>query len=390
MSGSFPLRQSLGRLLLGCVVGAAVLAGVEGAARVVWGAPAPLPQVIQVSVARLLPDGDTLRLTHAADRRQDVVVPPKGDRPRVVTLGGSSVRHAWGADPRVNFPTWLAEELPEVDVVNLGSPGQTTLGLRANLPALAAAEPDLIVVYAGHNDFSQPVFQGQIGATRLWTLPLFRLASQSWIYATLRRPTVGLLPPAPDQRRGLLVTNDSRGRDWQDATLARFARNLEAMVAEAPAPVLLTTQLRNFEFPPTGLLTPRSNEACRRLAPTLPLRRMQQPAQLAAQLDQACGPDTALAAWYRAHAARAAGDVDTALERFAESLAADPLPLRAPPQADEAVRAVAARTGAPLVDLARILGPLPDGRLFDDTLHPSPSGAAAIARALAPEVRERL
>jgi lysophospholipase L1-like esterase len=78
------------------------------------------------------------------------------------------------------------------------------------------------------------------------------------------------------------------------------------------------------------------------------------------------------------------------MEAWKTSLAIDPVPIRAPVEADQIIREVAAETGATLLDLEQTIGAMPNGKLFIDTLHLSDRGAAAVARALEPVIREQL
>ena len=398
MTNNGPTSRPSGpaRLIMGMLVAAGILGGVEALGWALRGPPPPSGQVIQISVAELVAEGADTRLRHLLEPRQDVVVPPKGDRPRLVTLGGSSVRHSWATDPAVDFPLWLQRALPQIEVVNLGTPGQTTLGILALMPMLDRLDPDLVLLYTGHNDFSEPVFQGRLAGSRLWMLPLHRLLGRSWIYASLRGPAVSLAPPQPEARRGVLVTDDYRATRWADQTLAIYDRQLGEIIDASPAPVALSTLLRNADYPPTGLLAlPESQPdgdgaACRKRVAALPLHAPPGPELLARQVDTACGPGRALAWWYRSLAARAAGDLATATDHFAESLRRDPLPLRAPFEVDAVIRRRAADHGALLIDPAEALGPLPPGAWFDDTLHPNAEGARRLAGALAPPLEAAL
>lgn len=381
---------------MGLLVAAGVLGGLEALAWVLRGPPPPSAQVIQISVAELEADGALHRLRHPHEPRQDVVVPAKGARPRLVTLGGSSVRHSWAKDPEVDFPLWLQRALPGVEVVNLGTPGQTTLGILAMTPALARLQPDLVLLYTGHNDFSEPVFQGRLGGSSLWMLPLHRLLGRSWLFSALRAPTVSLAPPRPESRRGVLVTEDARALGWADQTLAVFDRQLGAILDASPAPVAVSTLLRNADYPPTGMLAQPKDQpdgtgaACRQRVQSVPLSDPTQPDLAARQIDAACGPGSALAAWFRSLDSRQAGETALATEQFAESLRRDPLPLRAPFEVDAVIRRRAAEHGATLLDPAATLGPLPPGAWFDDTLHPNAEGARRLAEALAPQLRAAL
>jgi hypothetical protein len=72
-----------------------------------------------------------------------------------------------------------------------------------------------------------------------------------------------------------------------------------------------------------------------------------------------------------------------AQEAWEKSLALDPLPVRAPLAVDGVIREVG---GTRVVDLASVLGPLPEGALFTDILHPSEAGARRVAEVVARSV----
>lgn len=384
------LRSRPARAALGLMVAAALLAGVELLAAVAWGPPPPDPRLVPLSVAALVDEGDALRLAHAVDPRQDVVVPRRAAAAhRVVVLGGSSVRHAWTLPEAQNFPTWLDRALPEVEVVNLGSPGQQTPGIARIAAATGPLSPDLIVVYAGHNDFSRVVFHGEVGAPGLAMVPALQALSRSWIFARLRSQARPLVTAPADRRSAVHRTDDDRALRQRPDALAAFGRGLRAIAAAAPAPVLFVTQLRNGDAPPTGVLAAAGSgcaEAAGRLRPT-DLRR---PARERDAVARACGEGSSLAWWLSAQAARAEGDHVAAAAAFRTSLDLDPLPMRAPAAADAVIAAAATASGAGFLDLSEVLEPMPPGAWFDDTLHPNPIGAQVLGEALAPHVRAAL
>ena len=141
--------------------------------------------------------------------------------------------------------------------------------------------------------------------------------------------------------------------------------------------------MRNFDHPlgcsPSGAPRRQASRACRpppRGAEAL-ARRIDRPAA-----------DRAVAHWYRAHGAAQAGQMDEATRHFRACAAT-----RSAPRAPRCGRRASLHRGperAPLVDLAADLGPLPDGRLFDDNLHPSPLGARQMADRFVPVVRAEL
>jgi hypothetical protein len=77
---------------------------------------------------------------------------------RVICLGGSTTQgHPF--EPPVPFADWLQARLPvllpeeEFEVLNLGSNGWNAEAVADLVVELAAAEPDLLVLYSGHNEF---------------------------------------------------------------------------------------------------------------------------------------------------------------------------------------------------------------------------------------------
>ena len=133
---------------------------------------------------------------------------------------------------------------------------------------------------------------------------------------------------------------------------------------ESPAPVLITTLLRNFSDRPAGVVL----DGVPAREGTLPHLGIDgSSARGKWELAQRDCPGTSIAHWWAAQAYADAGQREQAVEAWYASLLTDPVPLRAPPDADRVIREVAAETGATLVDLEQQLGPVADGRYFVDT-----------------------
>ncbi len=370
--------------LAGVGIAAAILLLAEGLQYALWGPPPPPFQLARVSGTQLVVEGDTARLAHTIDARMDVLVPLAHESPRVLTLGGSSVRNP-GPEGN-NWPWQLQRLLPDVEVVNLASPGQTMGGLARLVEQIDALGPDLIVVYSGHNDMSQAVFTGRVGASGDWAIPVWKVLGLSWTAQHLSRPPKAELMD-PNRRVALAFAENDRARELQPELHERYEEELRLLLARAPAPVVLTTLLRNFDQGPQGLLS--EDEGCRALAGSVPVNTPDRPEERAVELEAACG-ETALGEWLKAHAQLAHGQPTKALEHWHRSLALDPYPLRATAETDAILRRVASDTGTPLVDLEAELGPFCRDDWFIDTLHPSAGGASAIAKALAPPVQGAL
>ncbi len=90
---------------------------------------------------------------------------------RIAVLGGSSIQGFMLRDSQT-IPSRLEWHLskagyPNVEVINAGVAGYNTLQLRRLLPELWTFEPDMLVVYAGHNDYTYyPAIEAALRASR--------------------------------------------------------------------------------------------------------------------------------------------------------------------------------------------------------------------------------
>jgi len=375
------------RLAFGVLTAGLALAAFEGGARVVLGEPPPSDMVARVSQCRVITVDGTGWLDCQPGSMEDVsaTARPAPGVPRVVFLGGSSVResHVRG---RPTFAGAVAERLPDIEVLNFGATGMTVANVARLASELEALAPDLVVIYSGHNDYNGDVFRGSIQGTRLWMVPVHRFLQHSWLHGLLARRARGVERQDRPMARTMTV-DDDLALELREAIDERFAHDLELAVREAPAPVVLSTLLRNPDYPPSGVYAPDHADCASALAglegPTRELR------QRAEQSERACG-EAAITWWNRARALHAEGDDEGAVAAWYASLDADALPVRAPHSADPIIRKVADRTGARLLDLEQTLGPLPKPAYFHDTLHFSAEGTEAIADVLAPVIVEEL
>ena len=311
----------------------------------------------------------------------------------MAVIGGSSVHHDVRKGTEVNFPTWLQRALPEAEVLNLGAPGLTSAGvltLVEALRALPAGSLDLLVVYTGHNDFSDPLFRGRVGQPGAAEEAFRAVLQHSWAYQNLLGGTQALLSPTRADPMAPLFVRDTRAATWREPTLETLESNLRRVVARSPAPVVLSTLVRSFDAPPVGVVLRDTHPRCARTVRGLPRTGLSEPALYAARVAAQCGADQALESWYRAHAAAQEDDLQQAAEHFATMRRLDPLPLSAPAEAEGVVVHVAAETGCAVWRAGDALGPLPSGAFFDDLLHPSEAGARRLGEHLAPLVRRQL
>ncbi len=296
---------------------------------------------------------------------------PATDSPAdVLLLGASSLAMDRGQLSRA-LPERLRAEGVEATVYNLAWSGMTSTALRARLTeGLRVLEeggvrPEVLVVYAGHNDVTYPFLQAwhEVLGTR-WTIGgLYALAqlglgdrfAASGDLAWFQRVR---LPPLLDLTHDLgLATVDADGlQPALDAAQARFTRNLDALVTEAQG-----AGLRVVAVVPVGNLHWRPY-----------------------------GDPEVRALWTRAQAATGAeAHALRVAARERETLTAD---LRCKQRGQDTVRALAAK-GVAVVDLQAVqdadperLGP----NAFQDYLHFNDSGFDVLIDALAPAVAAAL
>lgn len=375
------------RLLYGLIVATGLLYGGEYIARRVLGPPPPSGVLARVSQCSLDTYGPTAILDcegHQSDLRFGTA--PTPGKPRVVFLGGSSVREPHISGGKVNFPAMIAQAMPDIEVLNFGVPGMQAASIAVLANQLQAISPDLVVIYSGHNDYNNDVFLGKVGGVKLWMIPVYRWLSKSWAYAALTR---GQRPTAQQQRTrgGLIGTHDTLAFEIRESVDERLESDLSLAIEKSPAPVIIATLLRNSGDRPAGVIVtdrPECEAALQHLGPDGSSPRGK------AELAHRVCPNTSIAHWWQAQADKAEGRPAEAAKQWYASLAADPVPLRAPASADTVIREVAQATGATLVDLEQTLGPMADRRYFVDTLHLSPDGARAVAGVMTPVIQSAL
>lgn len=195
-----------GKILRDACVGLAVAAvgfgGLEAGLRLFGvGADASRPTLsrgFDPTRAYLVPDPGVpggFRTQFNDPKIPDRPIPPKGDARRVLLLGGSNTEA---------FPaTWLQQRLNELrrdegrfEVINLGRPGYGSERVTVILmQALELLDPDVCIVYSGHNEFVERGFE--IDLERAWGAPwlarLAETAGRSRVVSLLAR---AFTPPA--------------------------------------------------------------------------------------------------------------------------------------------------------------------------------------------------
>lgn len=258
----------------------------------------------------------------------------------------------------------LRDVLPDdsVEVVNLGIAATNSVALRDLADEVVAAEPDAVLVYAGHNEY-----YGVLGAASVrggGLAPVLVRASlrvqRLRIGMAMRRLVGGVGDATADSAPSFMeVLARDREVPLDGATFergaAQYADNLGAIVAtfrRAGIPVFVASQASNVRDQPPFVSSANA------------------------------GADTAFAA---ALAGLARGDSATARREFARARDLDVVRFRAPGRFAAIAREVAARGEATYVPVeerfALASGGMPGHDLFLEHVHPNRPGIAVLARA---------
>jgi len=294
----------------------------------------------------------------------------RSDAPRVAVLGGSSVH---GGSPNVHhtreFSGRLATAL-DVEVVNLGSPGLDSHDVVRLTRELSAVDLSAVVVYTGHNDFGNAFFEQRYGSVSAGLFARVHGAlSHLQLFAQLSRvlrPTTGTdrrARPGMAPQQHEVQTLDAHARRLAVEGLAANLEQVAWMTHERDVPVVMVVPVCKLTSWPGG---------------------------------QDCAPGTCPADRFAEAEALAPDDPAGAVAILRQLRDTDPVPLRAPTVAQDAVRDVASRWDhITLVDPSVALDrdpvfDVPHRRLFIDPVHFSPDGHRAMAELLDAPVRAAL
>lgn len=331
---------------------------------------------------------------------QSFVTPkPDGVR-RIVCLGGSTTYGRPYGDP-TSFAGWLREALREAapderwEVLNAGAISYASYRVaRVQAELLELAEPDLFIIYTGHNEFleartygdslREPSLLRRLSG-RLADTALFGLAQRALGGGTeTSEPASDATALLPDEVAPLLDASVGLEAYTRDDDVARdvlrhFAATLTRMVessAAAGVPVLLVVPASEL----AGCAPFKSDPS----DPARDARRLYNSGM--GELLMAAPP---------------LGDTDTlarAQDLLRRARDEDLAPLRAPSAFTQTVRDVAADTGAWLLNAEALLAaraerltgvPIPGSESFLDHVHMTPQAYGELAFALLDELAAR-
>lgn len=338
---------------------------------------------------------------------------------RIFVLGGSTVQgHPW--EVATAFSTWLELSLRAADpsrsweVVNCGGISYAAYRLAPILVEALHYEPDLFIVYEGHNDFLEDRTYDRVKATPAFVAEAHEWASRFRTYVVARRAAASLFgqpKETPKPRLGVEVTArlDFQGglaeyhRDdaWRAGVITHFETTLGRMASlagGAGVPVLFVNPAVDLKDTAPFKSEPKADLPLERVAdvkrlwvaasdPKLP------PADREHLLSEALAIDDRFAVLHfdRGHALEDMGRFDEAKREYVRAKEEDICPLRILEPMRDALRRVATKTGSPLVDVEALFESLsehgiPGRPWMVDHVHASIEGYQRIAGVLLEEL----
>jgi len=339
---------------------------------------------------------------------------------RIFCLGGSTVQGRPFAI-ETSFTTWLELNLQAADpsrqwqVVNCGGVSYASYRLVPILEEVLAYEPDLIILYTGHNEFLEDRTYDHIKEMPPLVTRSMELLSGTRSFTLLRAGYLGLRGAAAVEGRPVLgpetdaileyrggLQEYHRDAKWRRDVVEHFRHNLRRMVqmtSDAGVGMLLINPVCNLrDCPPfknqhrDGLTAEQEQQWNSLLheAQTLRGTNIYQATELVNQAlqidDQHAGVHYVLAQCYEDM-----GRFEEAKQEYIAAKELDVCPLRILEPMNRAVLETARRTETPMIDVRDMFerlseGGIPGSYYLVDHVHPSIAGHRLIADALTEEL----
>ena len=414
-----PVRPWWRKAAFGAVTVGLLLIGLEG---LLWIAGAPRGGSVDpfVGFASSIPhfqrEGDVVR---RPDTRRTVMNPFEfpAEKPdgalRVMCVGGSTTYGRPYFDA-TSFAGFLRAVLPlaagsrEVEVVNAGAISYASYRVTGVMREAARFDPDVFVIYTGHNEFLEHRTYTEIRELPAWVRSASALVSTTRT-GTLVSRTLAAAADGPDgvgedvkRIPANSIGPEAFHRDdvWRSRVVEEFRRALHAMIdisEHASARAVLVVPVANVaDWSPwgsqasdalavgdVGRFLKRLDEARRGLQ-SGDAAAVEEAARDCTEMD----PRHAEAWFLLGQGLRRQGRGAEAAVALRRALEEDVVPLRAIDALRDAVREVGAERGAIVVDLAPLLEPHREAGVagdewFSDHVHPWPEANALLAIAIA-------
>lgn len=368
-------------------------------------------------VEKELPDGEHFFAT--ADNKvnwfnyQQFPVRKANGVTRIFCLGGSTT-YGRPYDDRTSFCGWLRAFLPAVDpsrqweVINAGGISYASYRVVQLMEALVQYQPDLFIIYTGHNEFLEKRTYDRLLRTPKFFRNLASLASRLRLYSLLSDIIYSrkdILATEVDAVLDKSIGPDDYHRDdaMRDAVLEHFQMSLERITRvgqEAGTKIIFVTPASNIrDFSPfkaeanAGLDAARIKQVDLLKQTITRFLDNNEPEQAAVFASQALAidPRDAELLFLNGKALLALDQIDEARGAFIAARDEDIVPLRALTPMPGIITDVALENGNSIVDYARMIeesspNGIPGEDLFLDHVHPTIEANRMLAMAIVDEM----
>ncbi|KPL08323.1 hypothetical protein AMJ86_01035 [bacterium SM23_57] len=342
---------------------------------------------------------------------------------RIFCLGGSTTA-GFPFQYNATFPSLLKDRLDvlfprkNIEVINVGISAINSYSVLDFVKELAQYDPDLFLIYMGHNEFYGALGIGstqQIGQNRNWVL--FYMKLQKIRLFNLVRDLIGgfqgifngtSIESIQDQTlMARVVGNQYIGLHSREYRIARdyFAKNLEGIIKiaqKAGARVIASELVWNLtdQEPFSLQFSSKTQEIQQQrwrayMDAGYDLEKSGRPNEALIQYHKAEKVDPAPAILYfrRAKCLQMTGNAEIAKKEYIKAKDADVLRFRASSDFDNVIREVCERNHVPVIELEKVFAPycrdkILDRTLFTDHLHPNFPGYFWMAKAFCETMAE--
>lgn len=334
---------------------------------------------------------------------QSVFLVPKPAGTIRIFLVGESAAKGYPQPPNLSMGSFLQEMLQDlhpgktIEVINLGTTGVSTFPLVYMVREIVHYDPDLVILYAGNNEFYGAY---GVASTSRGMGSRAALKAQRAIrsLALLQKADEILHPPPKNDVSLMEIMMGDPGLDPADPRRARAALHLRENLREmiricrrAQVPVLVcTTAVNEAGLAPIGnppSLTPENPTGTAADQAESFLHSDPNAAEKMLRQHLASQPKDARAWFLLGHSLLYQKQEAPAREAFRQANRFDRMPWRPSDDLQDAIRAAAREEDAPLCDVQDFFRTnSPAGaigwELLDDHVHPSLEGQAQAARAM--------
>ena len=305
---------------------------------------------------------------------------------RVFVLGGSSAA-GWPYVPNASFPRNLKRRMellyPEntIEIINCGVSAINTYTIRDNVPAVIEQKPDLILIYAGHNEY-----YGALGVGSTVSVGKSRTLINAYLWS-LKFKTTQLISDIVYEVTSLFSASDDLQKNTPTETL------MSRMIGESLISLnseLFNEGIEQFNGNMQDILEMLKNENIPVIIGTLTCNLKDLKPFVSVEDDKLPPADSI---YEEAKEEYEKGNVEKAAELFLYAKELDALRFRAPAKINEVIKTLAVKYNYSLIDIDSVFQASSENgivgyNLTVDHLHPNIEGYKLIAESFYRKMEE--